>query len=253
MTFETETDRADSAPLWAAKCTRLSGPAWFATFALSAVGLMVIVNQIFNLQIFGFRPISTAYYYIVVGLFLPVAFLSSPGRMADAERVRWYDWLLAVLAFGVCIYFASHTDEILNRGWEFEAPFPVICMAAALVLMSLEAVRRCAGLPLFIICAVFAAFPLYTGHLPGFLWGVQMSLSETVLSHSLGVESIIGIPIRVVADLLIGFIVFGVALTVSGGGVFSWTWPARSWATPVAVRPRWRSCRRAFSARCRAA
>ena len=69
----------------------------------------------------------------------------------------------------------------------------------------------------FIICAIFAAFPLYTGYLPGFLWGVQMSLPETVLSHSLGVESIIGIPIRVIADLLIGFIVFGATLNAVGG------------------------------------
>lgn len=207
-------------PEQASSSKRLTGAAWFVTFALSLVGLAIIVNQIFNLQTLGFRPISTAYYYIVVALFMPVAFLANPARRADAARVRWYDWLLAVAAFGICLYFAAHTDEILNRGWEYVAPTPVTFMAGGLVLLSLEAVRRCAGLPLFIICGVFAAFPLYTGHLPGFLWGVQLTLPETVLSHALGVESIIGIPIRVIADLLIGFIVFGVALTVSGGGAF---------------------------------
>ncbi|SDE81542.1 TRAP transporter, 4TM/12TM fusion protein [Salipiger thiooxidans] len=205
---------------WAREGVRLTGAAWFATLVLSSAGLAIILNQIFNLQVFGFRPISTSYYYIIVGLFMPVAFITSPAREADTERVRWYDWVLAAAAFGVCMYFAAHTDEILNRGWEFQAPLPVVLQAGALVLLSLEAVRRCAGLPLFIICAIFAAFPLYTGYLPGFLWGVQMTLPETVLSHSLGVESIIGIPIRVIADLLIGFIVFGVALTVSGGGTF---------------------------------
>lgn len=205
---------------WADPAARLSGLAWFVTFALSAVGLAIIVNQIFNLQTLGFRPISTAYYYIIVGLFMPVAFLANPAREADGGRVRWYDWILAAATFGICLYFSAHTDEILNRGWEYQAPVPVTFMAGGLVLLSLEAVRRCAGLPLFIICAVFAAFPLYTGYLPGFLWGVQLTLPETVLSHSLGVESIIGIPIRVIADLLIGFIVFGVALTVSGGGIF---------------------------------
>lgn len=222
QTEDTKTDAAGGAPakLWALPRHRLSGTAWFVTFALSLAGLAIIVNQIFNLQTLGFRPISTSYYYIIVGLFMPVAFLSSPARETDAERVRWYDWVLAAAAFAICIYFSAHTDEILNRGWEYQAPTHVTFMAGGLVLLSLEAVRRCAGLPLFIICAIFAAFPLYTGYLPGFLWGVQLSLPETVLSHSLGVESIIGIPIRVIADLLIGFIVFGVALTVSGGGVF---------------------------------
>jgi len=213
-------DAAPAAKPWADPNTRLTGIAWFVTFGLSLAGLAIIVNQIFNLQTLGFRPISTAYYYIIVGLFMPVAFFANPARQADETRVRWYDWLLAVAAFSICLYFAAHTDEILNRGWEYVAPTPVTFMAGGLVLLSLEAVRRCAGMPLFIICAIFASFPLYSGYLPGFLWGVQLTLPETVLSHSLGVESIIGIPIRVIADLLIGFIVFGVALTVSGGGLF---------------------------------
>ncbi|MCI5109474.1 MAG: TRAP transporter fused permease subunit [Marivita sp.] len=205
---------------WTNKESRLHGAAWFAVFALSAIGLAIITNQIFNLKLFGFRPISTTYYYIVVGLFMPVAFLTSPAREADKTSVRWYDWLLAALAFGVSMFFASNSESILYKGWEFLAPSYVTVQAGLLVLLALEAVRRCAGVPLFLICAVFATFPLYTGSLPGFLWGVQLTLSETVLSHSLGVESIIGIPIRVIADLLIGFIVFGVALTASGGGVF---------------------------------
>ncbi|MBX2880784.1 MAG: TRAP transporter fused permease subunit [Granulosicoccus sp.] len=207
-------------PPWSSEEVRLSGLAWFATFALSACGLAIIVNQIFNLQLFGFRPISTAYYYIVVGIFLPVAFLSTPACQADKSNVRWYDWMLCAVAFCVAIFFATQTDNILFNGWEFRAPQPVVICAGLLVILSLEAVRRCAGFPLFVICSVFATFPLYTGHLPGFLWGVQLTPGETVLGHSLGTESIIGIPIRVIADLLIGFIVFGVALTVSGGGIF---------------------------------
>lgn len=206
--------------LWQEKGKRLSGATWFVVFALSAVGLCIMVNQIFNLQTLGFRPISTSYYYIVVALFMPVAILSTPAREADRQSAPWYDWVLSVIAFGVCLFFAAHTDEILNSGWEFVAPTHVTAMATILVLLSLETVRRCAGTTLFVICAVFAAFPLFAGHMPGFLWGVQLSPSETALSHALGVESIIGIPMRVIADLLIGFIIFGVALTVSGGGIF---------------------------------
>ena len=205
---------------WAKPNVRLSGIAWFVVFGFSALGMAIIVNQIFNLKLFGFSPISTAYYYIVVGLFLPIAFLNNPFRQADQTTVRWYDWALSALAFGVCMFFAFSAEDILNRGWEFKAPTPVMLQAAALVFLSLEAVRRCAGMPLFIICTIFAAFPLFAGSMPGFLWGVQLTPGEAVLSHALGVESIIGIPIRVIADLLIGFIVFGVALTVSGGGVF---------------------------------
>lgn len=205
---------------WSERGKRISGLAWFVTFGFSAIGLAIIVNQIFNLKLFGFSPISTSYYYLIVALFLPLAILANPARQSDIERIRWYDWIIGSLAFGVSLFFAFHSDDILNRGWEFKAPIDVTVFAGALVLIALEAVRRCAGAPLFIICSIFSVFPLFAGSMPGFLWGAQLSLSETVLGHALGVESIIGIPIRVIADLLIGFILFGVVLTVSGGGVF---------------------------------
>lgn len=214
------TPKAPGAASFRREDKRISGTAWFAVLALSTTGIAIIINQIFNLQVLGWRPISTSYYYIVLGLFMPIAFLANPAREGDFKQIRWYDWLLAFSAFGICIFFSTQSDAILYQGWEFEAPTYVIALATGLVLLSLEAVRRCAGLPLFIICAIFAAFPLYTGYLPGFLWGAQMSFGQTMLSHSLGVESIIGIPLRVIADLLIGFILFGVALTVSGGGTF---------------------------------
>ncbi len=56
--------------------------------------------------------------------------------------------------------------------------------------------------------------------MPGFLWGIHFSLPETICYHSMGVESIIGIPTRVVGNLLIGFLIFGVALVSTGGGNF---------------------------------
>lgn len=191
--------------------TRPPGVPWCATFALLAVGLAIIVGLVFNPQVFGFRTIGTSCCCIILVLFMPVAFLATPARLADAEKMHWYDWLPGAAALGICLYFAAHADDILNMGWEFPAPPSVAIMVVGLVLLSPKAVRRCAGPPLFVICAIFAAFPLHTGQLPGFLWGVQLSLSETVLGHSLGVEGSIGSPIRAMADLPMGFVVLGVA------------------------------------------
>jgi TRAP-type uncharacterized transport system fused permease subunit len=56
--------------------------------------------------------------------------------------------------------------------------------------------------------------------MPGFLWGNAFTPLELVTAYSMGVESIIGIPIRVVGNMLIGFMLFGVALVSSGGGQF---------------------------------
>ncbi|MBB4285174.1 TRAP transporter permease [Roseospira goensis] len=199
---------------------RLSGAAWFAALVLSTAGFLVVVNQIFNLGAFGFRPISTGYYYLLIALFLAVAFLSFPGARRDAHHVRWYDWLLAGLTLAVGGYLAWNATNIISRGWDLLAPDLPTAVAGALVLLALEGVRRCGGLPLLIICAVFAVYPLFAGSMPGVLWGSQYTLAETARAHAMGVESIIGIPMRVVSDLLIGFILFGVALVASGGGEF---------------------------------
>ena len=65
---------------------------------------------------------------------------------------------------------------------------------------------------LFVFCLIFASFPLYAGYMPGFLWGVQLDLGQALNEHVYGLESLIGIPMQVVADTLIGFLVFGVVL-----------------------------------------
>ena len=49
-----------------ARSVRLAGAPFWAAFVLSSAGLLLSINQIFNLGFGGFRPISTAYYYLVI-------------------------------------------------------------------------------------------------------------------------------------------------------------------------------------------
>ena len=205
---------------WHRRGRRLGGAAYVGVLLLGSIGLGVVVNQVFNLALFGFRPLSTAYYYLVIALFLPIAYLAYPARAADADRVRWYDWALVLVALATGGYLATQAVNILTRGWDIDAPALPTAAAAVLVLLALEGVRRCGGILLFGICAVFAVFPLFAESMPGALWGTQYTPAEAVRAHAMGVESIIGIPMRIVSELLIGFIVFGSALIVSGGGVF---------------------------------
>jgi TRAP transporter 4TM/12TM fusion protein len=109
---------------------------------------------------------------------------------------------------------------MISQGWDILAPQGPAIVSGFVTLLALEAVRRAGGLPLFLICAVFGAYPLYADHMPGFLWGMSFSLAETASAHVMGAEGVLGIPMRVVADLLVGFIVFGVVLSCTGGGEF---------------------------------
>ncbi|MDX1713559.1 MAG: TRAP transporter fused permease subunit, partial [Halomonas venusta] len=89
-----------------------------------------------------------------------------------------------------------------------------------MILLVLEGVRRCGGWAIFTVALVFGLYPIYAGNMPGFLWSNPFTLGETIRSHVMGVESIVGVPMQVVANLIIGFVVFGIALTITGGGEF---------------------------------
>jgi TRAP transporter 4TM/12TM fusion protein len=87
-------------------------------------------------------------------------------------------------------------------------------------LLVLEVTRRAAGMGMFITCAIFSIYPVVAGHMPGFMRGIEFSIYQTAVFHALGRGSLLGIATDVFGSLLIGFMLFGVVLVVSGGGKF---------------------------------
>jgi TRAP transporter 4TM/12TM fusion protein len=203
-----------------ARSARLEGAAFWATFVLTTLGLALSINQVFNLGLGGFRPISTAYYYLMIGLFGAIGFLAFPARKYARGPVPWYDWIFAAAILGFTIWIATRAQSIIDAGWNTTGPLHATIVAGFVVALVLEGLRRTGEMVLFVFCLIFASFPLYAGHMPGFLWGVQFDLGQALNEHVYGLESLIGIPMQVVADTLIGFLVFGVVLATTGGGAF---------------------------------
>jgi len=200
--------------------SRLQGFSYVVTAVLSALGTLLCINQLFHLNLFGFMPIGNAYFYYILTFYLSISFLIFPAGKKYARRIPWFDWALVLLCVVTTVYLAANAYDILTRGWEYVAPPLPTTAGFVLWLLALEGVRRAGGFSLFLICFVFSLYPLYAGYMPGFLWGSSFSLVEAARYHAMGVESIIGIPTRVVGNLLVGFIIFGVALVSSGGGEF---------------------------------
>ena len=86
--------------------------------------------------------------------------------------------------------------------------------------LALEGTRRAGGTSIFVIALVFSLYPIVADKMPGFLWGTPFTPLETARYHAMGVDSIIGIPIKVAGNILLGFIIFGVALVSTGGSRF---------------------------------
>lgn len=199
---------------------RMSGVTYWTVLGLGTLGLLLAINQTFVLRFMGFQPLGNSFLYYLIGIFLAAAFLIYPMTDSARSKTPWYDWVLAVLVLICTQYLGYHGLSIIEQGWDFSAPLEATIASGVLLLLLIEGVRRCGGTPLLIVVLLFGSYPLFADYLPGFLWGTQYTFGETVRAHVMGVESIIGIPMQVVANLVIGFVVFGSALTVTGGGDF---------------------------------
>jgi len=181
----------------AAADRRLKGVAYWVAFAFGGVGILVNINQIWNLHALGIVLVDTAYLFILLGLFMSLAFLAFPAKDSQRDRIPWFDWVLFIAVAGACFYLSSNGSRIVLQGWDLIAPPLATWLGAFLVLAALETVRRAGGTSLFVICASFAFFPLYSEALPGFLWGPSISVEELWRAHAMGNESMIGLPMRV--------------------------------------------------------
>jgi len=198
----------------------LSNMARWMVMALGTAGVLLAVNQQFLLNIAGFQPLGNAYLYYLIAIFLAAAFLALP---VWSGAPRWTFGLNLVLAAAALVsggWLGNHGLDIIQRGWEYDAPPMADAMACVLIILVLEGVRRAGGPFLLGTALLFGSYPLFAGYMPGFLWGTQFSPIETVRAHVLGVESIIGIPMQVVAELVIGFVIFGSVLVATKGSDF---------------------------------
>lgn len=165
-------------------------------------------------------PLETEYFYFMLALLLPLAYIIYPLFKSQADYIPWHDQLLALVAFLVPAYFAFRGNDILEVGWEYDAPQHAKYLAFVLWAIVLEATRRAGGNAIFAICLVVSVYPMVSEFAPGFLAGDNVDPEVTAGFHMFGTESTLGIPMNAFANLVVGFLVFGVALQYTGGGAF---------------------------------
>lgn len=165
--------------------------------------------------------VESQFFYTVVALMLPLVYILWPmWPGASRTRVPWYDAVLFLFALGVCGWFVYNAEQILDRGWEYAAPDQAIVMSFLFWAVILEATRRAGGLVIAIIVALASVYPLVADTMPGPIQGFPASPTETAIYHAMSRESVMGIPLQAFANLVIGFLLFGVALQHTGGGKF---------------------------------
>lgn len=197
---------------------------WRIVVALAAVAsVAMVVYMVFNLGLYaGYIPIQAVYFYAALTLLCPLVFILFPATAnSPRNRVPWYDVVFFALFFAAGALCTIKTRTIFDYGWDYLAPDWALWMALAVWLLMLEATRRAAGFAVFIVVAIASFYPWF-GSAPFLgLFQVQGStLLETAQYHLFGTESLIGVPLQALVNIVIGFLLFGVALQKTGAGQF---------------------------------
>ncbi len=139
-------------------------PFWRRLFiTLTIVTVLLSIYKLFNLgHTFGYVPIDTQYFFVLLALLLPLCLLVFP--MGKVRSNRWMggvtfyiDAVLMVASVAVNLYLFTYARDIVDLGWEWAAPGHIQIASGILWLLIMEATRRSAGMSVFLIVLVFFA------------------------------------------------------------------------------------------------
>jgi TRAP transporter 4TM/12TM fusion protein len=202
----------------------LSGAWRWLLIASAALTIFLCVNQQFTLKFFvGFTPLNTEYYYALILITLPFVFVVFPSsERAPVDRVPWYDLLLFVATALVSMYFIANIRKAAELGWEFGgAPETLVWLGFLMWGLLMEGLRRTGGWGLVLSILPFTLYPMFAESAwLGPLKGSQSTPAQASAYHMLSTESLLGIPLQAFAETVIGFLVFGTALMMTGAGKF---------------------------------
>jgi TRAP transporter 4TM/12TM fusion protein len=189
----------------------LRGP-WAVVFSTASCFLAVF--HVWTAAATPLAPQLQRSVHLAIGLGL--LFLIYPFRRQDAQggTPPWYDVILALAGLGVGFYHVVFYNELLARaGINTAMDFAVA--AAALVLV-LEATRRVAGWPMVLVAVAFLAYALWGNYLPGLFAHRGVSVQRLLEHMYLGLEGIMGIPLGVSATVIFVYLLFAQVLEKTG-------------------------------------
>jgi TRAP transporter 4TM/12TM fusion protein len=190
---------------------------WF--LILSAAGLLLAILFIFNISYEGKVFLPAQYYYLLIAFYSSNIFLIMPARKKD-DKVPWYDLIATFLTFSIAFYFFLNAWEITNIGWRTPPSSFQLILGILLSVLILETGRRIAGNVYLVVCLFFASYPIFAHQMPGILFGTPLTFTDTIGTHMFTTEGILGLPAKIMGDIIIGFLLFAAVLIASGAGDF---------------------------------
>jgi TRAP transporter 4TM/12TM fusion protein len=186
----------------------------FVTDLLQATLLFCVVVWVIDLprRVFGLAFYTEQLLAVCLGLTLALAFITS------ARPVRWYTWMQAAAAIGICLYITIRYEPLT---YELAMlPMEGIIGSAILIVLVLEATRRTAGAVLVCIILILAIYVFIGPHMPGDFATRYVTPQRLVVYLGLDVNSMIGPLLGVAVLIVVPFTLMGQVLSRTGGAEF---------------------------------
>ncbi|MDH4266096.1 MAG: TRAP transporter fused permease subunit, partial [Deltaproteobacteria bacterium] len=134
---------------------------------------------------------------------------------------RWLDFIMIGLSSASILYLFWNYDYFVTR-YPYVHPLSKadLILGIILVVLLLEAARRCIGLAMPFTAIFFILYAYAGPYLPGILRHAGSDTEAIVDQLYMTTEGIFGIPLGVSATYVILFVIFGTFLEKSGGGQF---------------------------------
>src|SRR3990172_10020122 len=195
---------------------------WLRVAQRVLLSAILVVCMLFSFDVpsrLGAAMLQEQFLGIILILVLVSVFIFRPATQDSAWRkIPWYDVILSVLSLVVGGYLVIYYPQIVNEIGELTSD--KVILGAIAVLLVMEACRRMTGWVLLIISGVFILYAHYSYLFPGMLNSRGISWSRIVVHLYIDPNSLLGIPLTIVATIVVAFIVFGQVLFASGGGEF---------------------------------
>ncbi len=149
-----------------------------------------------------------------MGSIVFIGFLIYPARKGTQKvnSMPWYDILLMLVGSGSFYYYTVDAMSIIQQGNKFELHQIIIGLVGLLCL--LELCRRCVGIPIIVVAAVFIVYALIWGLPNPDMWrrvsGLVGKLFYTTTS------GVLSTPVNTCSKFIAIFIIFGAFLERTG-------------------------------------
>ena len=183
--------------------------------ALMAIAILWLLNAP---RWFGLALFTEQYMALGLGLALGLLFLSYDARGMRRDDFRPFDGVLALVGLAAGLYLALRYPVLVVT--LVARPLEGIVLATALVVLTVEGVRRATGLALALVIAGFVGLALVGHLLPPEIASRPVDLSRLVIYLGIDTNAILGTPLRIAMQVILVFILLGRLLAATGGSAF---------------------------------